>query len=236
VEYYDQQRVSGHTIISTAMKKRTLQHHHAAGVTLIELVIVVGIVAVVSLMVLFNYSKFSTNISVRNLAQEVALSIRKAQSYATSVQTFPGGSTSSYPAYGIAFSLAAPSSSVTTPSQKRFVLFADVDSDGTYDYTSNGTCGVPAIGNECVEGFGITTTDSITQLCSPAITGTCTSSAAQTMTAVFCRPSPDAAIFSNGSGVGGCANSATYTEAVVQSAKGLTQRVRLWNTGQISVQ
>jgi Tfp pilus assembly protein FimT len=218
------------------MLKRTLRSHHTAGVTLIELVIVVGIVAVVSLIVLFNYSKFSTNISVRNLAQDIALSVRKAQSYATSVQTLPGGSTSSYPAYGIAFSLAAPSSSVTTPSTKRFVLFADVNNNGRYDYTSNGTCGIPAPGNECVEGFGITTSDSITQLCSPAITGTCTGSVAQTMTGVFCRPSPDAAIFSTGGGAANCPSSISWMEAVVQSAKGATQRVRLWNTGQISVQ
>lgn len=219
------------------MIKRTLQSHHAAGVTLIELTIVVGIVAVVSLIVLFNYSKFSTNISVRNLAQDIALSIRKAQSYATSVQTLPGGSTSSYPAYGIAFSLAAPSSSITTPSQKRFILFADVSKNGKYDYTTNGTCGTPTSTDECIEGFGITTSDSITQLCSPAISGTCTGSATQTMTGVFCRPSPDAAIYSTNGGAANCASSSiSWMEAVVQSAKGATQRVRLWNTGQISVQ
>jgi prepilin-type N-terminal cleavage/methylation domain-containing protein len=78
-----------------------------SGVTLIELIVVVAIFALVASVLLFNFSDFSTNVSIRNLSQEIALSIRKAQTYATSVQSIDAANTSTttYPAYGITFSV-----------------------------------------------------------------------------------------------------------------------------------
>jgi prepilin-type N-terminal cleavage/methylation domain-containing protein len=204
------------------------------GITLIELIIVVAIVSVVSMVTLFNYSNFSTNVSLKNLAQEVALSIRKAQTYATSVQAISGGSTTSYPMYGIAFSLATPSASVSTPSQKRFVLFADVDNDGAYD--NGGSCGVPSTGSECLEGFGIATSDSIIQICSNVLGSCYTTSTGGSMIMTFRRPSPNATICVMPNASGACIGGESYGSVVVRSAKGLTQQIRVWNTGQISVQ
>lgn len=196
--------------------------------------VVIAIVAIISGVISFSYSKFTTNVSVRNLAQDVALAIRKTQSYATSVQSLPNGTMSNTKqAYGIVFSLEAPTSNVAIPSTKNFVLFADVNGDGQYN--AGTSCGNPTAGNECLEGFSITTADSISKICSDVIGAGCSNSGTSVIME-FCRPAPDAAIYLNNSVSLQCASGASYAEVWVQSAKGLTQSIRLWNTGQITVQ
>jgi type II secretory pathway pseudopilin PulG len=219
------------------MKKRHAQNH-TAGITLIELLVVVGIVAIVSSVVLFNYSNFSTNVSLRNLAQEMALTVRKGQSYATSVQYIQGsgGSTTLYPAYGIAFSTASLVSDQAVPSQKRFILFADANTNGRYD-RGTGACGSAT--TECLEGFGITTPDTIVEICNLEPYTCYTTGGGDSMIVTFNRPSPNANICvipgSSSSCLGGTSGVAGGG-VKVRSAKGLTQLIRVWNTGQISVQ
>jgi prepilin-type N-terminal cleavage/methylation domain-containing protein len=215
--------------------RTTRKQQQNAGVTLIEMMVVIAIVAIVSSVVMFNYTKFTTNVSVRNLAQDIALSIRKAQTYATSVQALGSGSTDLYKTYGVVFSLAAPSTNIATPTKKRFIIFADVNENGKYDQQNQAVCGTPTATNECLEGYGISSADTITKICSSGISGTCTTDAGRTALLEFCRPAPDAAIYVNDDGVAGCANGVSYAEIVIQSAKGLEQRIQLWNTGQISV-
>jgi len=207
------------------------------GVTVIELVIVIAIVSVVSSVLIFNYSGFSTSVSIRNLSQEMALSIRKAQTYATSVQSVNSvvNDTTLFPAYGISFSLNQPTSDITLPTTKRFVLFADIPDVsnplGDKIYTSDGECGVPSFDSECLESFGIATSDRIIRLCTD-ITG-CASD--MTVNVLFRRPSPDALIcIVQGSA---CSSSTpSYLEIVVQSVRGDERTILVWNTGQISVQ
>lgn len=230
------------------------------GVTLIELIVVIGIFAVVSSVLMFNYSDFNSNISIRNLAQEVALSIRKAQTYATSVQSIDVArvSTTSYPAYGISFKVNRASdigeiarsetlqevtideerASGMVPSDRGFILFADIpdpDSgsatgDRLYNYTDE--CGNPQPGSECVENFGISTADRIVAICTDLDAWRC---GAEQVNIMFHRPSPDAdiCVVENGS----CMDrKATYAKVVLQSPKGIQKIVTVWNTGQIGVQ
>jgi prepilin-type N-terminal cleavage/methylation domain-containing protein len=210
-----------------------------SGVTLIELIVVIAIFAIVSSVLLFNYSDFSTNVSIRNLSQEVALSVRKAQTYATSVKGIENTnlSTRDYPSYGISFSLDATSGPFE-PNTKQFVLFADVPSIfGTLlpnkQYETNGTCGVIEPGSECIENFSINTSDSIIEFCTD-VTG-CVSSGSIDIT--FRRPVPDAIIcYKSSSSDTTCLNTTiSNVDIVLQSAKGLRRTVSVWNTGQISV-
>lgn len=206
------------------------------GVTLVELLIVVGIVSVVSAVLMFNYSDFNNNVSIRNLAQEMGLAVRKAQTYATSVQAINNTSqnTNVFPSYGMSFSMNAATSDTTLPTNKRFVLFADIPpSTGTVGdkiYTSNRQCGVMQEGSECVETFGISTGDRIVRLCTSEYG--CSTTA--TANVIFARPAPDAYIcIVQGSA---CTQIASNLDVVVQSQKGRIKTVRIWNTGQISVQ
>lgn len=213
-------------------------HTKQLGVTLIELIVVVSIVAVVSSVLLFNYSDFSTNVSIRNLSQEIALSVRKAQTYATSVRG-GGGAPNTYAAYGISFSTQEPTGGVYEPSKKSFVLFADIPvSPSTVPnkiYDTNSTCGAPSEGAECLEQFVISSADKVVGF-ETDITGQVSTGS---VSITFRRPTPDAIIcYSTGGPHDVCSNPSTpisYVTIFLESAKGSSRSVTIWNTGQISV-
>jgi prepilin-type N-terminal cleavage/methylation domain-containing protein len=95
------------------------------GFTLIELVVVTGIIALISSLVLANNSRFGGVVLLQNLAYDIALSIRQAQQFGISVQSFQGNFGA---AYGMHFQLS-PATGNTV-----YVLFADaVDRNGLYD-------------------------------------------------------------------------------------------------------
>lgn len=82
------------------------------GMTFIEIIVVIGIFAAIAATVLFNYRDFSTSVEMQNLAQEIALQIKKAQSDAISGKSprvntgiqdppLPGW----IPSYGVAFDI-----------------------------------------------------------------------------------------------------------------------------------
>lgn len=218
------------------MRKKQQQN---SGITLIEMMVVLGIFAAVSGVLLFNYGDFRNNVSIRNLTQEVALSVRKAQTYATSVRgTSIGGSTRDYPAYGIAFASTAAVPNLA-PDQKEIVLFVDVppgadptlDGDTYYSYGS-APCGEVAEGEECFEKLQITTADRISKVeaCTAAV---CTE--VDEVYLSFKRPNPDA-VFCVPSGA--ACDGTTYSSVIItlESSAGLQKAVTVWNTGQISVQ
>lgn len=216
-----------------------IKRHLQAGVTLVELIVVVAIFGLVSSVLFYNYSDFSTNVSVKNLAQDMALSIRKAQTYATSVRTIDsaqGLTTDRYSGYGMSFALGTPATStvISEPTSKAFVLFADIPSNGTtYGngiYEGADECGVPAAGSECLEGFGINSADKITKIC----TDTGCQDSGQ-VNVLFRRPSPEAEICVVQGGSCQSAKS-SFLKVTIQSPKGLEKVVTVWNTGQIGVQ
>ncbi len=220
------------------IRKKQFKRGWQAGVTLIELIVVIGIFSVVSSVLIFNYSDFSTNVSVRNLSQEVALSVRKAQTYATSVRGIDNSVTSTrdYPAYGVSFSLDATSGPFE-PNKKSFILFADIpespDAAPNKRYESDGSCGTPGVGAECIESFSIETFDSIVEVCTDA-TG-CIKTGSFDIT--FRRPTPDAIIcYKLAAGEDCQTSSISYINIILESAKGLRRSISVWNTGQISVQ
>lgn len=208
--------------------------HSQSGLTVIEVVAVIAIFALISTVLFVNFSKFTTNVSLKNLTQEIALMIRKSQTYATGIHNIDGVAvaSSAFPAYGMSFSVAT-SGGTYAPTNKKFVLFADVaNSSGQTNrfYNNDNTrCGDPATGKECVEMFGITSTDKIVQLCTDA---GCTTTG--TVNVVFRRPIPDAEIcVVSGSS---CGALRSFLKIVIESAKGTQRSVTVWNTGQIAVE
>lgn len=201
-----------------------------SGLSIVEVIVVVAIFAVVASVLFFNFSDFNTNVSIRNLSQEVALMVRKSQVYATGVHNLDGATVTSdiYPAYGMSFSAKNPSTAYTA-SSKQFVLFADTASGSTINkrYDNGGSCGSPAAGNECVEAFGITGGDTISQLCTEDGCST-----TNTVNVIFRRPSPDAEICIDTGG--SCTSPKSFLKVVIRSARGQERNVTIWNTGQIS--
>lgn len=222
-------------------KKKQQKTFFKRGVTLIEMIVVIGIFGLVSSVLMFNYSDFSNNVSIRNLSQDIALNLRKAQTYATSVQSLPNGaSTTDFPSYGISFS---PNTTVgtTTAYAKQVVFFADIPtgsplaSNKKYDYGAG--CGTPDVGNECIQRMTIATQDKVLEVCRD-VNSVEQCATAGVLDVTFRRPSPDAIICFRPVGYGSdCAlENSSYAKVVLESPKGIRRTVLVWNTGQIAVQ
>jgi Tfp pilus assembly protein FimT len=144
------------------MFKNFHKNKYNSGVTLIELIVVIIIFMIISSITIFNYGNLNSSLSTQNLADDIALSIRRAQGYAVGVRGYSGLFNEGY---GIHFTTNPDISKLYTGSNKSFVLFADMATPNQkYDYDSSGKCGAPQTGNECIEVLNITSTDTITAI------------------------------------------------------------------------
>lgn len=91
---------------------------------MVELLIVFAIMTVMSSVIMFNYSSFSANIDVKNMAYEVALSIRESQVFGLSSQRGSGKYDSPY---GTHFNI----------NSNTFETFIDNNSNGRYYSSEN---------------------------------------------------------------------------------------------------
>jgi len=191
------------------------------GFTLVELIVVSAIILLITGFVMFQQAKFNSATLMRSLTYSVALSMRQAQVYGTSVREFSGAFA---PGYGVYI----PASGV---SANTYYLFADIvpagAGNGAYD---NSTEALPTftLGKGYVIG----------SICAVTIGGSaCT--AVSSLTVFFRRPNPDACISTN-LAPGACAPgaSAVYSSAYIQlmsTGNSNTRSVKVSNTGQIAV-
>ncbi len=196
----------------------TNRHFHSnneRGFSLIELLVVVGIFAVISGLILANHSRFNSSVLLGSLAYNIALSIREAQVYGLSVKQF---SDEFQIGYGVHFS-----------GDDSYVLFADtpetvgVPPNKVYDGTDSDIqaysvgrghviakfCGENSFEMQCSDGSTPTTIDHLD--------------------IVFFRPEPDAYISSSEPGY--------YSRAivVVASPNQNMRTITVESTGQITV-
>lgn len=153
------------------------------GFTIAELTVVVGIIGVVTTIALANQASLSNNVLLSNLAYEMGLSLREAQTYGISVKA--GDSTSGFRgAYGILFRSDEP---------LEYYLFHDRNDNKTVDEGDG----------EIVDTYKIENQrgNSITRLC---FNIPCDETRdVEFMTIMFRRPNPEP-IFKTGTlGVGG---------------------------------
>lgn len=73
------------------------------GFTLMELLVSLAIIAFVAAIGIFNYRAYGQIVEVDRLANEVILTLREAQVYATSVKEFQPGTGNFYGTYGVHF-------------------------------------------------------------------------------------------------------------------------------------
>lgn len=125
-------------------KKQNLK----SGFNLMELLVILGIIALVNLVIFSGYSQFNRRITLKRTAAEIAIIVRGAQSDSLAIKKFSNANGSYFPDYGVHFE-----------SGRNFVtIFADVDNDNIFDSASE--CG----GNECAEYFKINTPVDISSL------------------------------------------------------------------------
>lgn len=148
--------------------KNSKKNNNESGLTIVELLVVVSIFMIITGISIFNYNKFNSYTSTQNLADDIAMTIRQAQSYAIGVRGTDENSDGSNPfnvAYGVSFSLNPTPSHYYSPSSTSFILFADIDNDNLYDYNEGDTsCGLPKDGNECVDVLTIKSDDKMSEI------------------------------------------------------------------------
>lgn len=205
------------------------------GMTLVELIVVLAIFMIVAGLTIFDYGRFRSSVSLQNLGDDIALSVRRAQNYAIGVHSsqlavFSYG-------YGIHFSTANPNpADARAGSKKSFVIFNDLNSNKAYDYatSSSALCSSGIIiqaNDECIDILNITSNDTVYQICPNG--ANCSTSSYADIT--FLRPNPDAYICT---GVIGspCSVKLSSVDIIIKNDQsGDTKTISVSSVGQISV-
>lgn len=190
---------------STYIKKQTQDSSLSSqkGLTFIELIVVMSIFSIIASVVLFNFSSFSTNITSQNLAQEIALQIKQAQTSALSgtdptiFDTDPVLNKEGAPTYGVRFNIDP--SNTEELDGRSMVFFADRNGNDIYDTSGTG-CDYSVTGTECLAMIRMNTSDSIVGICKDEECdgGLSTESKA---TILFRRPFPEGRLYASDDGV-----------------------------------
>ncbi len=230
-------------LIKSLFRRSCKSRGHAlrqAGFSLIELVVVCGVIAIISGLMLVSNNAFGGQVLLQNLAYDIALTLRQAQVYGISVQRFGSGTYDA--SYGMHFDSTSGNSSV-------YPLFADaVSVNGVFDPDAAHPLN-PAF-DETVKITTIGGGFRIYKLCVPAGTdaATCTcvasgTSACNTVDIVFRRPDPDACISADGVASMNnlvtppvCISTNASARIVVRAPKGNVSSIVVYKNGQISVQ
>lgn len=175
------------------------------GFSLVELLVVLTIISLITMVVIARYRDFDSTILLRNLAYEIALSVREAQTLGISVQN-PASSTGNpfnY-AYGVHFARGTS-----------YMLFADLNTNGQYD------------SGEEISSYTIGKNNGIARLYANNAEGT---TEVTTLDVLFRRPEPDAR-FTASPAVPGISS----VRVIIASQKGTERTIEVWTTGQIAV-
>ncbi len=204
------------------------------GMTLVELLVVLAIFMIVTGLTIFDYGKFRSTVSLQNLADDISLSIRRAQNFAIGVRSTQ--SSFSY-GYGIHFSTATSPANPLSGYNKAFVIFADIDGDKIYDEGSLSSCGSPSTDNECIDLLSITSSDIVLSICPYASGSTrCTPLENGYVNITFIRPNPDANLCAASVGSSCTNNQYSSVDISIQNIQSQTIKIiNVSNVGQISI-
>lgn len=175
--------------------KNRFKSYLTGGFTLFELLVVIAIVAIVTAVSFSGFPKMNSKLSLDLLTQDIALTLRQAQVFGTTVMG-TGANTENFESYGVSF--PDPNFEPAKENGKyRYVIYADLsplnDSSGNLidparqnfynevrnicmnDYSKcmpsvTVSCGSPSINtsggeNECLQSFLVGGVDKITSLC-----------------------------------------------------------------------
>ena len=188
-----------------------------SGFTLIELLVSISIFIIITSVAIWNNNAFNSSVLLTDLGYEIALSVRQAQVYGTTVKApslCVNGSCSSYftSGYGVDFNITQPS---------QYILFEDgkVGSIPDHIYEQG----------ELLENYTIGRGYSIKKLCVSAGNGTYKST--NKIDISFIRPEPEAWVYD-----GIDSPSQIEVDIYVQDPQKTTDRdIVIEPTGQISV-
>lgn len=146
------------------------------GFTLIELVVVLSIFVIISSVILADYPGFSQRVALERTAQEIALSLREAETLALSVResSLVQGE---FVGFGVHFNIATP---------REYILFSDLNGNNSFQ------------ANEEVDHFFIEKSPIISRLCVGTETNLPDDCNISVIDMVYLRPDPTITITADG--------------------------------------
>ncbi len=177
------------------------------GFTALEMIVVVGIMALVATLILANISSFGDRLSVDRAAEEIASSVRQAQAFGLGVKESGVGS-GIFPGYGLYFQNTANNS---------YILFADKNNNLQYS------------ADEKVSEFFLSNNVQIFNLCAnqkQTPVGPC---GLADLTAIYLRPQPQVSLKAAGS-------SYSDIEVKIRGARGTIKTIVIWLSGQVTIE
>jgi prepilin-type N-terminal cleavage/methylation domain-containing protein len=201
------------------------------GFTLIELMVVLGLVVLITATMLVRQSRFDSSTLLRSLSYSIALSVRQAQVYGTSIigaTTAQGNCAGTYqngacfaPAYGVYFNGTAS-----------YSIFADNNGNGVCD--DSVACGGGGA-DTIVQTFKVGAGFQISKFCGILQSGSrhCSTdgSPISWLTVYFKRPNPDA-FFADSAGD---TLSGAYVQVTSINDPANTHSITVSQTGEIAV-
>lgn len=206
------------------------------GFTIVELVVTIAIFLIITSIIMVSQRRFGGNILITNLAYDMALGVRQAQTYGISVRraTQADALQQFNRSYGIHFALIGG-----------FVLFTDINNNWRYNIDADDgvRCRLPPLGSldlgpECVTVFKIEQGNSIAKFCGG---NDCAGKDADgtpyndidSLDILFHRPDPEPIIKAS---KGDVVKSYTDASVIVTSPQGVRKTVIVSANGQISIQ
>lgn len=187
------------------------------GFTVIELMVASSIIIVITTVLLFRHERFNSSTILRSLSYSVALSVRQAQLYGTSVRETSSGS-AVFPSYGLYFK-----SGDTTH------YFLAADSNANNVIATDGSEDISPPSPYTISG-GYMIKDFCATVVATGVNHCKSTGEIDTLTVRFVRPNLDALVSTNQSGY-------QYSSAYIQleSPGEDTRGITVTSTGQISV-
>ncbi len=176
----------------------------------------------------FGHSTYTEVAALNNLADTMALDIREAQVYGIAVKELDTGSSNFSTPYGVSFSLLGSGSNAA------YIIFADRDSDHAYDGTWACDTGGSA---ECLRRVDLTQGIYIDSLCNIKPNNIVSCDFVRRADVTFVRPNAEATItFFLSDGTSYNPANPIGEQITLKSPSGLTKKVKVYFSGQVSVQ
>jgi len=197
-----------------------------AGMTYVELIVVMSIFAIVTGTVIFNYKDFQVKVDMKNLSNDIALKIFEAQKNALSGKlpsSVFGLPPNWKPSYGVYFQYAL------VPHGKVFYTFIDKDNSGWFDELFSENCPI----NECLEKYTINKDNFYDQDIAIYIVNSTPIflSSEESLNIVFTRPDSKAVFMVDNAPVA----NADYVQLTLNSQSSIQSVIKVYASGRIQI-
>jgi len=196
--------------------KKLIKIKRNGGMTYVELIVVLGIFAVLSSVSIFNYGAFQDKVDIKSMANDIALKFVQAQRSSLNGVLpifYPPNWT---PGYGVYLDISTPS---------QFIYFVDRNNEYHYD-------GATSCTDECLDKIIINKNNFIDKIekCSDA---TCASPESITSIATaFKRPDSGSHFFSTPSYL---FTGSSYVRITIKSPRGAQAFIKLYPSGRVQI-